>query len=137
MISIIYVSTAVQAFSTADLAQLLDISRQNNAAREVTGMMLYKDGNFMQAIEGEEADVRALYDKLHLDPRHTRILTLLEEKISERQFGDWSMGFKILDDTTVESDGYRDYRQLSLLDRGFSDEPSRAKRLLEVFRQKM
>jgi hypothetical protein len=137
VISIIYVSSAVELFSTTDLAVLLDISRRNNAQREVTGMLLYKDGNFMQVIEGEEANVRDLYTKLQLDRRHTGFLTLLEEKISTRQFGDWSMGFKNLDESLIEVEGFRDYRQLSLLHEAFAAEPSRAKKLLEVFRQKM
>jgi hypothetical protein len=138
MISIIYVSSAAQLFSTADLGRLLEVSRTNNAKREVTGMLLYKDGNFMQVIEGEEANVRALYDKLQLDPRHGGFLTLLEEKIATRHFQDWSMGFKNLDDPAVsEIEGYRDYRDVSFLNQSFAAHPSRAKKLLEVFRQKM
>jgi hypothetical protein len=138
MISIIYVSSAAQLFTTDDLARLLEISRDNNAKREVTGMLLYKDGNFMQVIEGEEPNVRGLYEKLQLDPRHTGFLTLLEEKISRRQFEDWSMGFKNLDDPALSQiEGYRDYKDVSFLNQAFSAQPSRAKKLLEIFRQKM
>jgi hypothetical protein len=138
MISIIYVSSAVKLFSHADLAALLEISRKNNGALAVTGMLLYKDGNFMQVIEGEEANVRGLYNKLQLDPRHTGFLPLLEEKIGARHFADWSMGFKNLNDPALaETDGYRDYRDVSFLNQAFAAQPSRAKKLLEIFRQKM
>jgi hypothetical protein len=138
MLSLIYVSSAVHPFSTADLSRLLEISRSNNARRRVTGMLLYKDGNFMQAIEGEQSDVCALFAKLKLDPRHGGFLTLLEEEIPERQFQDWSMGFTNLDDPAVNLlDGYREYRNVSFVDKSLTSEPSRAKKLLEVFRQKM
>ncbi len=138
MTSIIYVSSAVQLFSTADLARLLEVSRRNNAKRGVTGMLLYKGGNFMQVIEGEEPDVRALYEKLKLDPRHTGFFTLLEETISARQFHDWSMGFKNLDDTALtEVEGYHNLLEVPFLNEAFSAQPSRAKKLLTMFRQNM
>ncbi len=138
MISIIYVSSAAQLFSEPDLVRLLDISRRNNAKEGVTGMLLYKDGNFMQVIEGEEPNVRGLLERLQLDPRHTGFLTLLEETIATRHFQDWSMGFKNLNDPTVaEMDGYQDYRDVSFLNQSFTARPSRAKKLLETFRQKM
>ena len=33
-------------------------------------MLLYKDGNLMQVLEGEESAVRALYAKITADDRH-------------------------------------------------------------------
>ena len=138
MLSIIYVSSAVRLFSTTDLSLLLEVSRKNNVGRAVTGMLLYKDGNFMQVIEGEEPNVRALHGKLQLDPRHTGFLTLLEERITARNFQDWSMGFKNLNDPApLEMEGYHDFRNVSFLNQAFSAQPSRAKKLLEVFRQTM
>jgi hypothetical protein len=138
MISVTYVSSATRPFPTAYLAQLLEVWRVNNAAREVTGLLLFKDGNFMQVIEGEEPNVRGLYEKLQLEPRHTGMLKLLEEKISTRVFQDWSMGFKNLDDEDLGGvPGYLDYRNISFLSQEFATQPSRAKKLLEIFRQKM
>ena len=55
-------------------------------------MLLYKDGNFMQAIEGDEDVVRALHARIALDPRHRGLITLLEGSVPERQFPDWSNG---------------------------------------------
>jgi hypothetical protein len=138
MISITYVSSATRSFSTVDLAKLLEAWRINNAARGVTGMLLFKDGNFMQVIEGEEANVRGLYEKLHLEPRHTGMLKLLEEKIDVRFFQDWSMGFENLDEKDLGGvPGYLDYRDVSFLSQIFASQPSRAKKLLEMFRRRM
>jgi len=66
-------------------------------------MLLYKDGNFMQAIEGDEDVVRALHARIALDPRHRGLITLLEGSVPERQFPDWSMGFQNLDAGDAQS----------------------------------
>jgi hypothetical protein len=67
-----------ELFSEEELIQLLETSRQNNAKIGVTGMLLYKDGNFMQLIEGPEEAVRALHAKISIDPRHRGLMTLLQ-----------------------------------------------------------
>ncbi len=79
-----------------DLRVLLATSRKNNAELGVTGMLLYKDGNFMQVLEGEEVAVRRLYARIAADPRHGSEITLQEGFSEGRQFPDWSMGFRDL-----------------------------------------
>ncbi len=64
MFFLTYVSTATRPFSKTDLSELMTESHENNARLGLTGMLLYKDGNFMQVLEGEEGDVRALYQKI-------------------------------------------------------------------------
>jgi Sensors of blue-light using FAD len=53
MFHIVYASSASEAFTGPELQVLLDQARQKNAKFAVTGMLLYKDGNFMQVLEGE------------------------------------------------------------------------------------
>jgi hypothetical protein len=50
MFHIVYASSALQLFTKPELQTLLEKARQNNAKLNVTGMLLYKDGNFMQAL---------------------------------------------------------------------------------------
>jgi FAD-dependent sensor of blue light len=92
--SLVYVSSAKHSFSSEDLAELLQISRRNNGALGVTGMLLYVGGNFMQALEGEEADLDTLYNRIAQDPRHRLVKTILRLPIDNRCFSGWSMGFK-------------------------------------------
>jgi len=96
MFHLIYLSSAVAPFSAADLQALLEISRRNNTASDVTGLLLYRDGDFLQVIEGEEAVLDQLYAKISRDPRHRRMTMLFRESIPSREFGDWSMGFRDL-----------------------------------------
>ena len=87
-----YVSTATRELSQDDLNELLAQCRKNNAKRGITGMLLYKDGNFMQVLEGEETAVRSIYAKISGDPRHKGEILLQQGTEEERQFLGWSMG---------------------------------------------
>jgi hypothetical protein len=57
MYFLVYVSSAVNLFSDEDLIQLLEVSRRNNEKAEITGLLLYSSGNFMQTLEGPEKAV--------------------------------------------------------------------------------
>ncbi|KQM16390.1 hypothetical protein ASF83_11205 [Plantibacter sp. Leaf171] len=109
MLSLVYASTATQPFSDEDLTALLATSRENNARSGLTGMLVHRDGRFLQVLEGPEAAVRGLMDTLSADPRHTGIRVMFEEPIRERQFADWTMGFERADSgSAADLDGYRD-----------------------------
>jgi hypothetical protein len=73
------------------LRVLLETCRKNNAALGVTGMLLYKDGNFRQVLEGDEGAMRGLYERIAADPRHNGEISLQEGFAEERQFptGPW------------------------------------------------
>ena len=138
MISLIYVSSAVVPFSPEELRTLLETSRQNNALPGVTGMLLYKDGNFMQAMEGDEATIRQLHRKIRHNPRHDGPITLLEKPIEQRQFSEWSMGFKNLSATSVHGvPGYSDFLDVPLTSADFATNPSYAQKLLLTFKERM
>jgi acylphosphatase len=96
MLAIVYISSAVHPFSEADLTALLKQSQQKNAELEITGIMLYRDGDVMQLLEGPEEAVKKLAKTIYADPRHSGIIQLVEQKISRREFPDWSMEFQNL-----------------------------------------
>jgi hypothetical protein len=134
----VYVSAAVDPFSASELVHLLDTARRNNAALGVTGMLLYKDGNFMQVLEGDEATVRNVYAKIERDPRHRGLLTLLQGTTEERQFADWSMAFRDLDAPEAGAiPGYSEFLNTPLTGSEFVADPSRCQKLLAVFKRTM
>jgi len=102
MFQIIYYSSATAPFSQTDLTDLLTKARENNSRLGVTGMLLYKDGNFIQLLEGEEATLKALYDTISHDPRHQGSTIILEEPVEQPLFGEWSMGFRNLNDADIQ-----------------------------------
>ena len=138
MFFLVYVSSATRPFSGEDLRVLLETCRKNNAELGVTGMLLYKDGNFMQALEGDEGAVRGLYERIAADPRHGGEITLQQDFAEGRQFSDWSMGFRDLDSPEARSDpGYSEFLNAPLTGREFSGDPSRAQKLLITFKRTM
>lgn len=138
MFFLVYVSIAAEPSSGEDLNTLLTTSRKNNASLGVTGMLLYKDGNFMQVLEGEEDTVRGLYQKITTDTRHRGEITLLEDYTDGRQFSDWSMGFRNLNSPEARAvPGYSEFLNSPLTGREFSGNPSRSQKLLLTFGRTM
>ena len=104
---IVYVSQAAKAFSTDDLAGLLTHSRERNAADGVTGLLVYryntdfKRGNFLQVLEGTNDALDDVWRRISGDPRHHTIIVLDEGESETRMFGDWSMGFRNVDESDL------------------------------------
>ena len=92
MYRLLYVSTARKVITSADLGGILSISRRNNAAVGVTGLLVAGGRRFLQALEGEEAAVLATVNRIRDDPRHFAIATLSSGPITQRAFPNWSMG---------------------------------------------
>jgi hypothetical protein len=121
-----------------DLTAILDSCRRFNKTSEVTGMLLYKGGKFLQVLEGDETVVEALYQKIVRDSRHRAAEVLLVGQRPVRQFPDWSMGFANLSGFTEQDlPGFT-----SFLSDGFNvDElrrqPHQTNRLLLRFRDPM
>lgn len=82
----------------AELQALLSTSVRRNRELGVTGMLLYAHGGFMQLLEGEEAAVRALFDRVRRDDRHRRVTVLVQGPVAERTFADWAMAYRCLED---------------------------------------
>ena len=94
MHQIVYTSGARQEFSATDLKKLLVAARMRNKAVGVTGMLVFHDGAFLQAIEGEKRAVNEIFARIQNDPRHGDLVVLHRGPGREqRVFGEWSMGF--------------------------------------------
>ncbi|MGI2257998.1 BLUF domain-containing protein [Shewanella sp. GXUN23E] len=106
LIQLIYISCATRLFREQELEGMVTNIRANNQKLGVTGMLLYRDGDFIQALEGPESVVNKLYQQILQDQRHTGIFELLVQIIEKREFADWSMGFSRISET--ELPGYND-----------------------------
>jgi hypothetical protein len=135
MFFLVYVSSAVRLLVEKELLDLLEKSRKNNQAFGITGMLLYKEGNFMQFLEGPREKVMALMEKIRKDPRHRGVITLLQQEHMEREFPEWSMGFKKVEsDSLPQLPGYSDFLDLPLTSEQFLMNPSKSLRLLLNFK---
>jgi hypothetical protein len=106
--SLIYSSRVMSDLSDHDLIDLLDISRRNNDRLGLTGVLLYRQGRFLQYLEGPRDALLERVRIIAADDRHTSFVTLLEEDIPRRLFPAWSMGFERLTERGASDiPGYR------------------------------
>lgn len=85
--------------------QLLDIlhsSRIHNAAVNISGVLLYSEGTFIQLLEGRDKIIDALYKRIQADERHTNVITLVNQTTDEKSFEQWLMGFAVTDANKTE-----------------------------------
>lgn len=91
---IVYVSAATHPLSPQELADILEVARCRNGDDNITGMLLYRRGHFLQVLEGPDEPLSTLLEKLNKDPRHHQVQVLLDGRITARAFGTWSMAFQ-------------------------------------------
>jgi hypothetical protein len=110
MHQLIYLSSANKKFTDDELKELLRKAREKNMTLQLTGMLLYIDGNFIQVLEGDEKNVTELMKIISVDQRHSGILKLIGKTVTERIFPDWTMGFKSLSiDEASTLSGYKNF----------------------------
>lgn len=93
LIHLIYSSAATHEFTDEELIELLRKARLTNESLGITGMLLYTEGSFFQVLEGDSDAVTQLFQRISQDPRHSQVVTIIQEPIARRSFGDWSMGY--------------------------------------------
>lgn len=96
LFSLVYTSNAAKVFSDEELSDLLAESRKANQDASITGLLLYRNGRFVQFLEGPESRVRDVYGRIAADRRHTMVRVLVDGHPPERTFSDWSMGYEPL-----------------------------------------
>jgi hypothetical protein len=102
MYLIVYTSRAKRPFTHVDLINLRDFSASVNRVTEITGLLVYDGKLFIQAIEGDDAAVKATMNRITKDPRHNNITYIEQRETEHRQFGQFSTHFR---DVNVHGDG--------------------------------
>jgi hypothetical protein len=74
------------------LRDILKTAVEHNAREGLTGYLVIRNEWFLQALEGEDSKVSALYSKIAKDPRHEDCTVLRRQKILYRSFEGWAMG---------------------------------------------
>jgi hypothetical protein len=131
LISVIYASRATEHFHEHEIPGLLKQARVANARRELTGMLLYIGGSFLQVLEGQPDMVEAVFSNIRLDRRHTQVTLIGRETILERAYEGWTLLNKTLDPIEAgeligETDYFVSAAWITRL------EPDRAKKLLSA-----
>lgn len=94
------------------IKNIIDRALWFNPRHDITGMMLYADGDILQVLEGPKAEVAGLFEKIKRDARHKDIFVVLDEELYARHFPEWSMGYKKID--AADNASFLQYRQVFL-----------------------
>ena len=105
----IYMSQATKKMNEGELDELLAQCLQNNKQLNLTGMLLFIEGGdepnfhgrFVQVLEGPKQTVLNLFETIRKDTRHKQVIELFSHTLKERNFADWTMGFKRLESETA------------------------------------
>lgn len=113
---LVYISAASHLYSDAELSQILLTSQVNNERKDITGILLYHEGSLLQVLEGDKETVTELYLKIKQDERHNNVIQMTGGFCEERNFPDWSMGFKSVNSSDWEEySAYLDLNSLALI----------------------
>ncbi len=83
---LIYKSQKTESFAKSELQALLQEFKEPNNVHELTGILFYIDGNFIQCIEESETDVEQLLSNIIRDARNINV-----EVLSDTIFGGMSL----------------------------------------------
>lgn len=92
-IQLLYLSNAKPELKQEQLDSILRVSRENNPSRDITGLLVFANGVFIQVLEGPRNAVHKLFETICDDTRHQDVAILGEYTGQERIFAKWSMGF--------------------------------------------
>ena len=91
---LVYISRAtpeVAARFDAAVGDIVQASQRNNAAVDVTGILLASNGWFVQALEGPRRQVSTTLARIARDSRHEVFELLQAGPVDGRMFGRWTM----------------------------------------------
>jgi hypothetical protein len=95
LVQLLYTSKIVTLSSFQEqIKAILNKARESNKQNGVTGILMYRNGEFLQLLEGEQVNVYYTFKKIRDDERHKEVVVLFDSEAKKRVFGNWSMAFK-------------------------------------------
>ncbi len=88
-----YVSTAAANLQSTDVDDIVQGSQRRNGEAAITGILLFNGTNFLQTLEGEDAQLKPLLGRIQADVRHSGLILLGDGPCDGRAFWGWSLGY--------------------------------------------
>jgi hypothetical protein len=92
LVRLLYASRGVAGAAPEAIHHIIQQAQAHNPQHGITGILCHSERVFMQVLEGGRESINALYGKILRDPRHTDVVLLHYEEISERRYACWTMG---------------------------------------------
>lgn len=90
---LVYLSEATTFFDELDLNCLLINAANTNQKHSITGFLYFKNGRFVQYIEGPDNALDELFVKIKSDKRHSVKMVIDQIELDSRLFPEWSMAY--------------------------------------------
>lgn len=94
---VLYVSTLAPQQPPGVVADIASHARAANAARQITGLLIFDGMRFCQQLEGYQNDVLALIERIRNDPRHIHVEILHHGPLAQRRFQQFSLAFSAVE----------------------------------------
>lgn len=92
MHKVIYVSRAAENMNFVSLSEIAATAQRCNERDNLTGVLLWVEGMFLQLIEGPKENLDDTLVRIQNDPRHSGLLRLSYQPACEAICTDWTMG---------------------------------------------
>jgi hypothetical protein len=92
-LQLVYASQASESLTESDILEILRNSQLRNNQDKISGLLLFKDRQFVQFIEGPADEVQALYARIAQDPRHHTLRVLSETTGDRLLMPTWAMAY--------------------------------------------
>lgn len=97
-----YTSRSSSDVENTDLEEILVDGSAHNRIAGVTGVLLYDGTTFLQYLEGPEAGVVSIFERIKRSKRHADIRVLTSAEVPERYFWNWSMACRHADASVIQ-----------------------------------
>ncbi|HKJ48624.1 MAG TPA: BLUF domain-containing protein [Christiangramia sp.] len=103
-----YVSTASRGLDNSEILNILKKTETKNNSLNITGILLYSEGNFFQILEGEKETISSLFKKISEDSRHFNIIKLFAKPVKQEAYDEYRSDF-ISEDRTYSKSTFKYY----------------------------
>jgi hypothetical protein len=104
-VHLLYVSRAAVGMTDDKLRKICDAGLRNNEPKGVFGVLLYRDGMFLQLLEGPNSAVESTFERIKQDPMHTDIRVIYRGPCVAPLYTHYNMGVITEDDLDDEHKG--------------------------------
>jgi hypothetical protein len=94
--TICYISKAVDELDETGVKNIFSTTLRNNSKDNITGILVFHEGNFLQVLEGKKKKLVKLFAKIFEDNRHHRILTVIDHFNKRRIFETYATQFSVV-----------------------------------------
>ncbi len=90
---ILYCSVLAPGLAPDVVGKIVAQARVRNAARGISGLLVFDGHHFCQHVEGPQRQLLQLFDSISNDPRHTDVRVVYEGALDARRYQRFDMGY--------------------------------------------